>query len=87
MKTKNLNDFQRNLIRNCLNINNKKPTQTTNLYLSLWISRQSKNFINKINIMKNDEIYDLWNNFSSKNLILKKNVTYVAFGNLSNLKI
>jgi hypothetical protein len=40
------------------------------------------------NFMSKDSlIYDLWNNFSSKDLILKKNVTYVAFGNLSNLKL
>jgi UDP-N-acetyl-D-mannosaminuronic acid dehydrogenase len=40
------------------------------------------------NFMSKDSlIYDLWNNFSSKDLILKKNVTYAAFGNLSNLKL
>ena len=36
---------------------------------------------------KNSLIYDFWNNFSSKNLRLKNNVSYAAFGNLSNLKL
>jgi hypothetical protein len=36
---------------------------------------------------KNSLIYDLWNNFSSKDLVLNNNVSYTGFGNLSNLKL
>ena len=36
---------------------------------------------------KNSLIYDFWNSFSSKNLRLKNNVSYAAFGNLSNIKL
>ena len=44
-----------------------------------------KLFSNLMN--KNSLIYDLWNNFSSKDLVLNNNVSYTGFGNLSNLKL
>lgn len=44
-----------------------------------------KLFSNLMN--KNSLIYDLWNNFSSKDLVLNNNVSYTSFGNLSNLKL
>jgi nucleotide sugar dehydrogenase len=55
--------------------NNNKKFSKLNLKL----------FSNLMN--KNSLIYDLWNNFSSKDLVLNNNVSYTGFGNLSNLKL
>ena len=52
-----------NEVKTFIDINHEKPISSINLDLSQWISRQLKNYKNKINIMKYNEIYALWENF------------------------
>jgi len=54
-------------IKKYINDNNKKPSQidiNNNIkILGQWISSQIRNYKNKENIMKNEEIYNLWTEF------------------------
>ena len=50
-------------LKEFINTNNAKPNPKTNKYLSKWIQHQMTNFKNKKQIMKDIEIYQLWDNF------------------------
>lgn len=56
-----------NMLKQYTNIHNKLPTscnQDENIkYLGLWVRNQTRNFDKKQNIMKNDEIRTLWEEF------------------------
>ena len=55
------------MLKQYINIHNKLPTscnQDENIkYLGLWVRNQTKNFEKKQNIMKNEEIQSLWEEF------------------------
>ena len=63
------NEWYNNLnwVKNYIDINNKRPSnidKNTNIsFHGIWIIRQVKNYKNKIQIMKNLEIYDKWTEF------------------------
>jgi len=56
-----------NQIKLYINTNNKRPSQNDKnveiKQLGTWIGNQLKNYKNKENIMKNDEIYNQWTSF------------------------
>jgi nucleotide sugar dehydrogenase len=82
-------DFYKNYsIRKCSSI--KSIFLKTDLLIFHNNNKKFSKFNLKLfsNLMsKNSLIYDLWNNFSSKDLVLNNNVSYTGFGNLSNLKL
>ena len=50
-------------VKQFIDNNNSRPTRKNNTDLRNWISTQLKNYKNKEQIMKNDEIYTLWTKF------------------------
>ena len=61
----NIRDWRINFdeLKQFIDINNARPTENTNKNLCLWIRTQITNLKKKQQIMKNDEIYNLWNEF------------------------
>jgi len=58
-------------LKEFININNARPTQKTNKELHSWLYNQIHKSIYKINIMKNNEIYNLWNEFINNEIYNK----------------
>ena len=50
-------------VKQFIDTNNARPTVKYNQTLCSWISNQVKNSKKRLDIMKNDEIYNLWNDF------------------------
>jgi superfamily II DNA or RNA helicase len=64
-----------NTLKKYINLHNKKPSRNDdNLTLYYWTENQQRNFKNKTNIMKNDDIYNKWQDFVT-NVIYKKYFT------------
>lgn len=54
--------------------NNRKPTPTDDKQLCKWLYRQKENIKNKKDCMKNDKIFNTWNNFiKEKNKYIMNN--------------
>ena len=54
-------------VKQYININNKRPSkydQNSEIKkLGMWMTKQNNNYIKKINIMKNETIYNNWTEF------------------------
>ena len=50
-------------IKQFIDLNKKRPTHKTDKYLCAWITRQTINFNDRVDLMSKPHIYDLWNNF------------------------
>ena len=50
-------------VKNFIDTNNVRPTPKTNKDLQSWLNTQLNNSKKRLDIMKNDEIYNLWNTF------------------------
>ena len=61
----NISDWKIKLekLKEFINVNNKLPNDKTSIELKHWISYQKHNSKNRTHIMKNNEIYNLWNDF------------------------
>jgi hypothetical protein len=68
------------LLKKYIDENNSKPSQKTNKKLHSWMQHQVHNFTVKKQIMNNDEIYNLWNNFITSN-------EHAKYFNIDNIEI
>jgi superfamily II DNA or RNA helicase len=76
-----------NKLKQFLNINQKRPNRHDNKILNRWLEHQIENYAKKNEIMKNDIIRNIWNEFINndnykKYFITKKNIWYDKFDKL-----
>jgi hypothetical protein len=80
----NIQNWKNNLeiLKNFMNQYNKRPTEEDNKDIKIWLGIQIHNFKYKKQIMKNEEIYNLWNEFINDNRYKK----YFDFDNIRDWK-
>jgi len=71
-------------VKKFIDKNKKRPTKRKSIKLSGWIRVQIINYNKKINIMKNEEIYELWTEFVSNE---KYNKYFIKPDNIKKWKI